>query len=94
MSLAALLSGDPELTGTARKTLATLAAYQGPHGEIPSNVDTVLERISYGGTTGRVDTDLWFLIGCGEYWRKTGDDNFLENLLPTIERVCFLLGAW
>ena len=94
MSLAALLSGDPELTGTARKTFATLAAYQGPHGEIPSNVDTVSERISYGGTTGRVDTDLWFLIGCGEYWRKTGDDNFLENLLPTIERVCFLLGAW
>lgn len=67
MSLAALLSGDHELAGTARKTFATLAAYQGPHGEIPSNVDTVSDRISYGGTTGRVDADLWFLIGCGEY---------------------------
>ena len=62
LSLAALLSEDHELTKTARKTFETLATYQGPHGEIPSNVDTVSERISYGGTTGRVDADLWFLI--------------------------------
>jgi glycogen debranching enzyme len=94
MSLAALLSGDHELTDAARRTFETLAEYQGPHGEIPSNVDTVSERISYGGTTGRVDADLWFLIGCGEYWRRTGDDTFLENLLPAIEKIRFLLGAW
>jgi len=94
LSLAALLSGDHELAETARKTFETLAAHQGPHGEIPSNVDTVSERISYGGTTGRVDADLWFIIGCGEYWRMSGDDAFLEKLLPTIEKVRFLLGAW
>jgi hypothetical protein len=94
LSLAALLSGEHELVDTARKTFETLAEYQGPHGEIPSNVDTVSERISYGGTTGRVDADLWFLIGCGEYWRKSGDDTFLENLLPVIEKIRFLLGAW
>jgi len=94
LSLAALLSEDHELTHTARQTFETLAAYQGPHGEIPSNVDTVSERISYGGTTGRVDADLWFIIGCGEYWCKTGDNTFLENVLPAIEKVRFLLGAW
>ena len=94
MSLAALLSEDHELADTARRTFETMAAYQGPHGEIPSNVDTFSERISYGGTTGRVDADLWFIIGCGEYWCKTGDDAFLENLLPAIEKVRFLLGAW
>jgi hypothetical protein len=94
ISLAALLTGDSVLIRTARRTFETLAAYQGPHGEIPSNVDPVAERISYGGTAGRVDTDLWFVIGCGEFWQATGDDEFLEGALPAIEKVRFLLGAW
>jgi hypothetical protein len=94
ISLAALLTGDSELIGTARRTFETLAGHQGRHGEIPSNVDPVTEHISYGGTTGRVDADLWFIIGCGEYWRATGDSAFLEKLLPAIEKVRFLLGAW
>ncbi|MGD2055995.1 MAG: glycoside hydrolase 100 family protein [Gammaproteobacteria bacterium] len=94
IALAALLTGEPVLIESARRTFKTLAAYQGPHGEIPSNVDPVAERISYGGTAGRVDADLWFLVGCGEYWQATGDDAFLEQLLPAIEKVRFLLGAW
>ena len=94
ISLAALLTRDDKLIETARKTFETLAEYQGPHGEIPSNVDTVSQRISYGGTTGRVDANLWFVIGCGEYWLATGDDEFLQRLLPAIEKVRFLLGAW
>lgn len=94
ISLAAILTGDANLIGTARRTFETLAASQGPHGEIPSNVDPVTKRISYGGSTGRVDSDLWFVIGCGEYWLATGDDEFLERLQPAIEKVRFLLGAW
>jgi hypothetical protein len=78
----------------AGRTLETLARHQGPHGEIPSNYDRQSGRVSYGGTTGRVDADLWFLIGCGEYWKATGDDGFLERLLPAIEKTRFLLGAW
>jgi glycogen debranching enzyme len=92
--LAGLLTGDEDLRAAARRTFTTLGEYQGPHGEIPSNVDPVAGRISYGGTAGRVDADLWFLIGCGEYWRATGDDAFLERLVPAIEKVRFLLGAW
>lgn len=94
LGLAALLTGNETLATATRDTLATLARYQGPHGEIPSNVDPLSQRISYGGTTGRVDADLWFLIGCGEYWRSTGDDAFLKRVLPAIEKVRFLLGAW
>jgi hypothetical protein len=94
MSLAALLTEEESLIETARSTLETLAEYQGPHGEIPSNVDPVADRISYGGTTGRVDADLWFIIACGEYWSATRDEVFLEKLLPNIEKVRFLLGAW
>ena len=93
-SLAALQSGDPDLVATARATLTTLADNQGPHGEIPSNVDPASGRVSYGGTTGRVDSDLWFVIACGEYWRATGDDAFIERFRRILERVQFLLGAW
>ena len=94
ISLAALLSGDGELVNAARRTLETLAADQGPHGEIPTNVDIASKRVSYGGTTGRADSDLWFIIGCGEYWMATGDDEFLERMLPVLEKVRFVLGAW
>ncbi|MGM0517177.1 MAG: amylo-alpha-1,6-glucosidase [Pseudomonadota bacterium] len=94
LGLAALMTGEESLIAATRKTLFTLAHYQGPHGEIPSNVDTTTERISYGGTTGRVDADLWFVIGCAEYWIATGDDQFLEDMLTVLEKVRFLLGAW
>jgi len=94
MSLAALLSEEDELIETCRRSLETLARYQGPHGEIPSNVDPATERVSYGGTAGRVDADLWFVICCGEYWRATGDDNFLNLMLEPLEKVRFLLGTW
>ncbi|MEX2365002.1 MAG: glycoside hydrolase 100 family protein, partial [Pseudohongiellaceae bacterium] len=94
LSLAALLTEDPELHETVRETLQTLARYQGPHGEIPSNVDPASQRISYGGTTGRVDASLWFVIGCGEYWKATDDQDFIEQMVPVLEKIRFLLGAW
>ncbi|AHF00325.1 amylo-alpha-1,6-glucosidase [Thioalkalivibrio paradoxus] len=94
LALAALGTDDAELIATARCTLQVLATHQGPHGEIPSNVDPATGRVSYGGTTGRVDADLWFVIACAEYWRATGDGDFLDRMLPAIEKVRFLLGAW
>ena len=92
--LAALLTDESDLIATFRQTLLTLARYQGPHGEIPSNVDTVSERVSYGGTTGRIDADLWFVIGCIEYWAATADHAFLEEIYGCLEKVRQLLGAW
>lgn len=94
MGLSALLSTEQELIHTFRNTLITLSRNQGPHGEIPSNYDYLSQRISYGGTTGRVDANLWFIIGCYEYWQETGDEDFLQEILPCIEKVRFLLGAW
>ncbi|MEQ8846659.1 glycoside hydrolase 100 family protein [Botrimarina sp.] len=94
MGLAALVSDDAELVDACRQSLETLAEYQGPHGEIPSNVDPATDRVSYGGTAGRVDADLWFVIGCGEYWRHTRDEEFLQAMLDPLEKVRFLLGAW
>jgi hypothetical protein len=94
MGLAAILSGDEELIVGCRRSLETLAAYQGPHGEIPSNVDPDTERVSYGGTAGRVDAGLWFLIACAELCRTLDDRPLLERLLPAVERTRKLLGAW
>jgi len=94
MGLAALLSGDEELIDASRRSLETLARNQGPHGEIPSNVDPATGRVSYGGTAGRVDADLWFVVGSGIYWRLTGDDEFLNRVVEALERARFLLGAW
>ena len=94
MGLAALLSDRDDLIEGCRCSLETLARNQGPHGEIPSNVDPGTGRVSYGGTTGRVDADLWFIIGCGAYWRHTGDDAFLHEMIEPLQKVQFLLGAW
>ncbi len=94
IGLAALLSGEEDLIEAGRATLRTLARYQGPHGEIPSNVDPVTERVSYGGTAGRVDAGLWFAIASAEYWRRTGDEVLLGDLVEPLERLRALLGAW
>lgn len=94
IGLAALLTGESALINTFKQTLLTLAKYQGPHGEIPSNVDTLSNRVSYGGTTGRIDADLWFVIGCGEYWAATQDNEFINTIFPVLEKVRQLLGAW
>lgn len=94
IGLAALMSGDSDLVETFKKTLQTLSLYQGPHGEIPSNVNTKTGRISYGTMIGRVDADLWFIIGCAEYWLESGDNDFIIDIMPALERAFFLLGAW
>jgi glycogen debranching enzyme len=94
MGIAAMLTNDPELIESTRLTLETLLKQQGPHGEIPSNYDPRTHRISYGGTAGRVDANLWFLICCGSYLRKTKDKHFFKLAIESIEKVRFLLGAW
>ena len=94
IGLAAVMTGDADLIETFRRSLVALVENQGFHGEIPSNVDPQTGRVSYGGMAGRVDADLLFIIGCGEYWKATGDDDFIQDMLPKIEKVAFLLGCW
>ncbi|MCF7812495.1 glycoside hydrolase 100 family protein [Candidatus Gracilibacteria bacterium] len=94
IGLATLLTGDKKFQETFRKTLFTLSEHQGEHGEIPSNVDPQGNHVSYGGTAGRVDATLWFVIGCGQYFKRTEDISFLKALWPHIEKCIFLLGAW
>jgi glycogen debranching enzyme len=53
--------------------------FQHKHGQIPSNVDVRNKKVSYGGTTGRVDAILWFLVGFSQYVKRTGDTAFLKK---------------
>lgn len=94
IGLASLLTGEAELIDGCRPSLETLAQYQGPHGEIPSNVAPLTDRVNYGGTAGRVDGNLWFIIACGMYWRTTEDIDFLNRMLKPLEQTRRLLGAW
>ena len=71
MGMAALLANDKKLIPCFRESLLTLARYQGGHGEIPSNVSAPEKKVSYGKLTGRVDANLWFIIGCVQYYKHT-----------------------
>lgn len=92
--LAALVSGEPDLIKTLRQTLETLASYQGPHGEIPSNVSTDGRKVSYGHLVGRVDAVLWYVIGVCAYIRTTHDTHFQETMRSSVEKALFLAGCW
>ncbi len=95
ISLSAMLTGKDKFREAFLHTLRTLATHQGEHGEIPSNVPLPGEGdVSYGRTTGRVDAVLWFIIGCGQYFKRTEDGNFLKEMMPKLKKCIFLLGAW
>lgn len=92
--LAALVTGDQELINTFRQSLVTLARYQGKAGQIPSNVAVETNQVSYGGSAGRVDATLWFIIGVEQYYAYTADTKTFVQLKPTLERARQVLLAW
>ena len=92
--LAALVSEDTQLIETFRQSLLTLAKYQGKAGQIPSNVAVEKNQVSYGGSAGRVDATLWFIIGVEQYVRHTGDTTTQQQLQPAIDRAKHVLLAW
>ncbi len=92
--LAAIASEDEKLIDSFRRTLNTLLKYQGKQGEIPSNVDPQNNITSYGISAGRVDSSLWYIIGCGKYYRYTKDDFFLENHYLAMKKTIALLESW
>ncbi len=89
--IAAIISEDKKLIKTLKNSLKTLMKYQHKQGEIPSNVDPLKKQVSYGGTAGRVDAQLWFLIGFGQYIRKTKDVEFLNKHMPSFEKTINLV---
>lgn len=78
-SLAALLTEEKDLIKQVKKSLITLMKFQFEHGQIPSNVDVKRKKVSYGGSAGRIDAILWFLIGFSQYIKRTKDKRFLKK---------------
>jgi len=96
--LSALLTNDKELIAGLRKTILTLKANQHKTGMIPSNVEIdaqgKVKEVSYGTITGKVDADLWFIIGTCLYFKKTQDQEFKDDMLTAIRKIFKVLAMW
>jgi hypothetical protein len=92
--LAALVSGDDHLITTFKHSLQTLAQFQGTAGQIASNIDITTGKVSYGGSAGRVDATLWFIIGCAAYYRQTQDQATLNQLESALHKAMAISRAW
>jgi hypothetical protein len=88
MGLASLMSEDETLISVFRKNLETLKKYQDKKsGRIPSNVDVVSGDVSYGTLVGKIDANLWYIIGIGQYFKHTQDKKFLKSFKASLEKV-------
>ena len=94
IGLAAMTTDKKEFKETFKQTLLTLKKYQSDSGTIPSNIDLFENRVSFGTTTGRVDSTLWYIIGNIQYFKQTKDVNFLKSQLPSIKKCMHLLKSW
>jgi hypothetical protein len=92
--LAALMSQDKELIECFKNNLNTLMKFQHGLGFIPSNVDFTNGKVSYGGTAGRVDASLWYVIGVSQYFKRTRDTVFLKSHSKSLAKVMRLLPFW
>ncbi|MBD3265014.1 MAG: HD domain-containing protein, partial [Candidatus Omnitrophica bacterium] len=85
IGIAALACGDPVLVDGLKRALDTLCAYQRTDGAIPSNVSTE-EGPSYGSIGERVDPNLLYILGCGQYLKYTRDQEFLDVHLSALRK--------
>ncbi len=96
--LSALLTDDKELIEGMRKSLIALKANQHSRGMIPSNMEIDIrgkvKKVSYGTLTGKVDADLWFIIGVFLYFRKTKDRGFIKEMRQALSKVFKILAIW
>ncbi|MFT4327011.1 MAG: glycoside hydrolase 100 family protein [Candidatus Woesearchaeota archaeon] len=93
LSIAVMHEGEHFLAAF-KNSLETLLQKQGPQGEIPSNVDPFNDAVSFGGTAGRVDSNLWLLIGFSQYIKKTNDIFFLKTHFDALKKTYTLLKSW
>jgi Alkaline and neutral invertase len=92
--LAAIASGDKNLIKGFDTTLNNIAAYQGKHGEIPSNITVDGQQVSYGRLTGRVDATLWYIIGVCALLNSTKRSSQKVRFWLSVERALNLAECW
>ncbi len=93
-ALGALAAGLDAAPAWLEATLRTLAAHQGPVGQLPSNV-TVVETlsVSYGSAAVRVDASTWFMVGVGVLARLH-PERVDGPLVAALARARRFLRAW
>jgi glycogen debranching enzyme len=89
-SLGMVVSGDTELTRSARKSLFTLAKYQAPNGQIPKFVNPEKEEVDFW-YSGCIDATLWWLIAVDFYERSFPEEKIKERLDKKIQLALFWL---
>ncbi len=89
--LASIKFKNKNLIETFKQTLLTLKRNQDHTGRIPSNVSLDEQKISYGTTVGRVDSSIWYVIGCCKYYFETNDQEFLDEVSDSIHKTIFYL---
>ena len=92
MGLSAALSNNAELVGTLRESIQTLANFQAEDGQIPSNVDFINKKASYGTLVGRVDATTWWIIGACICIKN--EPNLFLEWKPKIEKAFSVLHSW
>lgn len=89
--ISSLYFNDKKLTEAFRQTLLTLQKSQDKTGRIASNVSLDEKTVSYGTTVGRIDSTIWYIIGCCKFYMHTKDDEFLDQMQPSLEKALFYL---
>lgn len=92
--LAGLASGDSALIDGMERTLNTLAANQGPHGEIPLYVSSNGEDENYGQLAGSVDALLWYVVGVCAHFGVTRHPSRQIRYWLTVEKAMELAACW
>jgi len=92
-AIAAFLTEDKKLIEVGKKTIQTLAKYQDGTGRIASNISHDGKKVSYGTQVGRIDSTIWFIIGIGQYVKRTKDYKFAKNIYKSAKKAMDYLSA-
>ena len=85
-----VVSGDPELIRSARRSLFTLAKYQAPNGQIPKFVKPEKEEVDFW-YSGSIDATLWWLIAVDFHERSFPVEKIKKRLEKKIEMALYWL---
>lgn len=86
---------DEDIRVAQKETLNTLLTRISPAGHPPANVRIDSGKPDYSGVGGicAIDGGLWIIIAVYAFVEKTGDNEFLSDHLPALERLMAFLVA-
>lgn len=86
---------DDAIRGASRQTLDTLLRAIAPAGQVPANVRIDDGRPDYAGVGNicSIDSGLWIIIACYNYFVRTRDDDFLREHAGHMQRAMDWISA-